>query len=86
MIVDSMQYKPGQCWCSLRSTLRRFPVTPGATTTSAGHTKPANSTSTGHATDIAYANSKGIEVGGYDLIALTRQVPVQWMAIDPNTG
>ncbi|CAF1623900.1 unnamed protein product, partial [Didymodactylos carnosus] len=42
-------YKPGQCWCSLRSTLRRFPVTPGATTTSAGHTKPANSTSTGHA-------------------------------------
>jgi hypothetical protein len=36
--------------------------------------------------DIAYANRKGIEVGGYDLIALTRQVQASWMAIDPNTG
>ncbi|CAF4868908.1 unnamed protein product, partial [Rotaria socialis] len=36
--------------------------------------------------DIAYAKSKGIEVGGYDLIALTRQVQVDWMAIDPTTG
>ena len=36
--------------------------------------------------DIAYATSKGIEVGGYDLIALTRQVQTSWMAIDPNTG
>ncbi|CAF0914742.1 unnamed protein product [Rotaria sordida] len=36
--------------------------------------------------DIAYANSKGIEVGGYDLIALTRQVRPDWMAIDPSTG
>jgi len=38
------------------------------------------------ASDIAYANSKGIEVGGYDLIAETRQVQPAWMAIDPNTG
>jgi hypothetical protein len=36
--------------------------------------------------DIAYAKSKGIEVGGYDLIALTRDVQASWMAIDPNTG
>jgi hypothetical protein len=26
--------------------------------------------------DVAYANAKGIEVGGYDLIALTRKVQV----------
>ncbi len=32
--------------------------------------------------DIAYANSLGIEVGGYDLIALTRQVEQQWMAVN----
>ncbi|CAF1288987.1 unnamed protein product [Didymodactylos carnosus] len=37
------------------------------------------------ADDISYANSKGIEVGGYDLIALTRQVKIEWMAIDPDT-
>ena len=36
--------------------------------------------------DIAYANSKGIEVGGYDLIAWTRTVQAEWMAIDPSTG
>jgi hypothetical protein len=36
--------------------------------------------------DIAYATSKGIEVGGYDLIALTREVQPPWMAIDPSTG
>lgn len=30
--------------------------------------------------DIAYANSKGIEVGGYDLIVWTRGVPNYWMA------
>ena len=35
---------------------------------------------------IAYANSKGIEVGGYDLICLTRSVQAEWMAIDPTTG
>ena len=38
------------------------------------------------ASDIAYANSKGIEVGGYDLIALSRHVQPAWMAIDPDTG
>lgn len=31
--------------------------------------------------DIAYANSKGIEVGGYDLISLTRVVDNKWMAL-----
>ena len=36
--------------------------------------------------DIAYATAKGIEVGGYDLIALTRHVQASWMAIDPETG
>lgn len=35
--------------------------------------------------DIRYANSKGIEVGGYDLIALTRKVKDSWMATD-NKG
>jgi hypothetical protein len=30
--------------------------------------------------DIAYAHSRGIEVGGYDLIALTRRVRPQWLA------
>ena len=38
------------------------------------------------ASDIAYANSKGIEVGGYDLICWTRKVQAQWLAIDPTTG
>ena len=30
--------------------------------------------------EIAYANSKGIEVGGYDLIVLTRDsdIPAYW--------
>jgi hypothetical protein len=28
--------------------------------------------------DVAYANAKGIEVGGYDLIALTRKVQVMY--------
>lgn len=32
--------------------------------------------------DVAYANAKGIEVGGYDLIALTRKVQPQWMALN----
>lgn len=36
------------------------------------------------ASDIAYARSKGIEVGGYDLIALTRSVKAEWMAVDSN--
>ena len=31
--------------------------------------------------DIAYANSKGIEVGGYDLIAWTRVVENKWMVL-----
>jgi len=31
--------------------------------------------------DIAYANSKGIEVGGYDIIALSRTVPEYWRAV-----
>ncbi|XP_013417536.1 uncharacterized protein LOC106178765 [Lingula anatina] len=34
------------------------------------------------ANDTAYALSKGIEVGGYDLISLSRQVQADWMAID----
>jgi hypothetical protein len=38
------------------------------------------------ARDIKYANSKGIEVGGYDLIALDRVVQPSWMAIDPTTN
>jgi hypothetical protein len=38
------------------------------------------------ASDIKYANSKGIEVGGYDLIAWTRRVQPQWLAIDPVTN
>jgi hypothetical protein len=38
------------------------------------------------ASDIKYANSKGIEVGGYDLIALDRVVERSWMAIDPTTN
>ena len=33
------------------------------------------------AADVAYANSKGIEIGGYDLIALTRQTKKEWMAL-----
>ena len=36
--------------------------------------------------DIAYAKSKGIEVGGYDLIALTRKVQENWMAIDATSN
>ena len=32
-------------------------------------------------TQIAYANSRGIEVGGYDLIALSRKVDNKWMSI-----
>jgi len=38
------------------------------------------------ASDIAYATAKGIEVGGYDLIALTRITNDSWMAIDPATN
>ena len=34
--------------------------------------------------DIAYANSKGIEVGGYDLISLSREVEPEWMAINSD--
>ncbi|CAB4062549.1 unnamed protein product [Lepeophtheirus salmonis] len=30
--------------------------------------------------DVSYANSKGIEIGGYDLIALSRHVGKDWMA------
>ena len=36
--------------------------------------------------DIAYANSKGIEVGGYDLIALSRVVQDKWMAQGGKKG
>ena len=39
--------------------------------------------------DVAYANERGIEVGGYDLIALTRRVRDKWAALDEagnNTG
>jgi hypothetical protein len=38
------------------------------------------------ANDVKNANSKNIEVGAYDLIATTRRVEVDWMAIDPSTG
>lgn len=45
------------------------------------------------AADVAYAKSKGIEVGGYDLIDLDRghggyggNVGDQWDAVDPATG
>ena len=31
--------------------------------------------------DIAYADSKGIEVGGYDMIVWTRGVPEYWRDI-----
>lgn len=34
------------------------------------------------AADTAYAKSKGIEVGGYDLIALSRKVKPEWMAVN----
>ena len=40
---------------------------------------------TGLASDIAYANSKGLEVGGYDLIAWTRRTEDKWMAITNET-
>ena len=33
------------------------------------------------AADVAYAQSKGIEVGAYDLIAWTRKVKPDWMAV-----
>ena len=36
--------------------------------------------------DIDYAHAKGIEVGGYDLIALTRDVGQAWDAVDPATN
>ena len=36
------------------------------------------------AADISYANKKGIEVGGYDLIALTRHVKKEWMALNDD--
>lgn len=40
-----------------------------------------NSTYISHVASIVlYAKSKGIEVGGYDLIALTRRVKAEWMA------
>ena len=36
---------------------------------------------------VKYAHSKGIEVGGYDLISLTRNTPnPNWMALDPSTN
>ena len=34
--------------------------------------------------DVAYANQRGIEVGGYDLIALTRRVRDEWAALGPD--
>lgn len=38
------------------------------------------------AADIAYANSKGIEVGGYDHICWGRNAGKIWDRIDPDTG
>ena len=36
--------------------------------------------------DIGYANSKGLEVGGYDLIAWTRPVDNKWLAVTNETS
>ena len=36
--------------------------------------------------DISYAASKGIEVGGYDLIVWTRDAGEEWDAVDPLTN
>lgn len=36
--------------------------------------------------DIAYANEKGLEVGGYDLIAWTRKVTNKWLAVTNETS
>lgn len=36
--------------------------------------------------DIAYANKKGLEVGGYDLIAWTRKVDAKWLALTNETA
>ena len=36
--------------------------------------------------DIAYAHSKGIEVGGYDLIVWTRDAGEEWNAVSPDTN
>ena len=35
---------------------------------------------------VSYARSRGIEVGGYNLIALTRKVKAEWMAINDQTN
>ena len=35
---------------------------------------------------VDYARSRGIEVGGYDLIALTRKVRPNWMALNDETN
>ena len=35
---------------------------------------------------VQYANDRGIEVGGYDLIVWTRKPPTEFAAIDPKTG
>ena len=35
---------------------------------------------------VDYARSLGIEVGGYDLIALTRKVRPDWMAVNSETN
>ena len=35
---------------------------------------------------VDYARSRGIEVGGYDLIALTRKVRQDWMAVNDQTN
>ena len=35
---------------------------------------------------VSYARSRAIEVGGYNLIALTRKVKEEWMAVNDQTN
>ena len=35
---------------------------------------------------VSYARSRGVEVGGYNLIALTRKVKAEWMAVNDQTN
>merc|ERR1719419_2220692 len=36
--------------------------------------------------NVAFAKSLGIEIGGYNLISLTRKVKHEWMAINDQTN
>ena len=35
---------------------------------------------------VTFARSLGIEVGGYDLIAWTRRVKAEWLAVNEQTN